>query len=95
MSVEFDFNGTVAVVTGAGGALGSAVATAFAEAGATVAAVDIVEPESEDFLLDPDHERIDVYQADFTDESQVERTIESIVTDHGGIDYLANVAGTW
>jgi NAD(P)-dependent dehydrogenase (short-subunit alcohol dehydrogenase family) len=95
MSVEFEFNGSVAVVTGAGGALGSAISTAFAEAGATVAAVDIVEPESEDFLLDPDHERIDVYQADFTDESQVERTIELIITDHGGIDYLANVAGTW
>ncbi|MFW6018698.1 MAG: SDR family oxidoreductase [Halapricum sp.] len=95
MSVEFDFSDSVALVTGAGGALGSAIATAFAESGATVAAVDIVEPESEDFLLDPAHELIEVYQADFVDESQVRETIETVVDDHGGIDYLANVAGTW
>ncbi|MCU4718320.1 SDR family oxidoreductase [Halapricum hydrolyticum] len=95
MSVEFDFSDSVMLVTGAGGALGSAIATAFAESGATVAAVDIVEPESEDFLLDPDHERIDVYQADFVDETQVSETVEAVVADHGGIDYLANVAGTW
>jgi len=95
MSVEFDFSERVALVTGAGGALGSAIATSLADAGATVAAVDIVEPESEDFLLDPGHEHITVYQADFTDESQVESTVEQVVADHGGIDCLANVAGTW
>jgi len=95
MSITFDFSGRVALVTGAGGALGSAIATGLADAEATVAAVDIVEPESEDFLLDPDHEHIEVYQADFTDESQVAATIEQIVADHGRIDHLANVAGTW
>ncbi|QSG12854.1 Short-chain alcohol dehydrogenase [Halapricum desulfuricans] len=95
MSVEFDFSDSVALVTGAGGALGSAIATAFAESGATVAAVDIVEPESEDFLLDPERDGIDVYQADFTDEEQVSETVEAVVADHGGIDVLANVAGTW
>jgi len=95
MSVTYDFSDDVAVVTGAGGALGSAIATAFADAGATVAAVDIVEPDSEDFLLDPERDPIDVYQGDFTNESDVESVFESIVADHGGIDYLANVAGTW
>jgi NAD(P)-dependent dehydrogenase (short-subunit alcohol dehydrogenase family) len=95
MSVEFDFSGDVALVTGAGGALGSAIASAFADAGATVCAADVVEPESEDFLLEHDREPISVYQADFTDESQVEETVRSIVEDHGGLDYLVNVAGTW
>jgi len=95
MSVEFDFSGDVALVTGAGGALGSAIATTFADAGATVCAADVVEPESEDFLLDHDRDPISVYQADFTDESQVEETIQSVVDDHGGLDYLVNVAGTW
>ena len=95
MSVEFDFSGDVAVVTGAGGALGSAIAEAFAEAGATVCAVDIVEPESEDFLLDPEDPNVDVYQGDFVVESQVASVVADIVDDHGGIDYLANVAGTW
>ena len=95
MSVTFDFSDDVAVVTGAGGALGSAVAAAFADAGATVAAVDIVEPDSEDFLLDPGREAVEVYQGDFTDEREVERVFGEIVADHGGIDHLANVAGTW
>jgi len=95
MSVQFDFTDEVALVTGAGGALGSAVAEAFAGAGATVAAVDIVEPESEDFLLDPDHGSIHVSQGDFTDESDVVDVVDAVVDDHGRIDYLANIAGTW
>jgi NAD(P)-dependent dehydrogenase (short-subunit alcohol dehydrogenase family) len=93
MPVDFDFGGDVVLVTGAGGALGSAVCRAFADAGATVCGADLVTPESEDFLLDP--EVIEFYQGDFTKEEDVEETVESIVDDHGGIDYLVNVAGTW
>jgi NAD(P)-dependent dehydrogenase (short-subunit alcohol dehydrogenase family) len=93
MSVTFDFSGDVVLVTGAGGALGSAVAEAFADAGATVCGADVVEPESEDFLLDPD--RVDFYQGDFTDEDAVSETIEGVVDDHGSLDHLANIAGTW
>jgi len=94
MTVAFDFSGRVAVVTGACGALGSAVATAFAEAGATVAACDIVDIKDDDALLEP-HERIDFYQADFTDEAAVADTMDAIADDHGGIDHLLNIAGTW
>jgi NAD(P)-dependent dehydrogenase (short-subunit alcohol dehydrogenase family) len=93
MSVTFDFSGDVVLVTGAGGALGSAVAEAFADAGATVCAADIVEPESEDFLLDPSV--VSFYQGDFTDEDDVAETIDAVVDDHGSLDYLANIAGTW
>jgi NAD(P)-dependent dehydrogenase (short-subunit alcohol dehydrogenase family) len=94
MSVAFDFSDRVVLVTGVGGALGSAVAEAFLEAGATVCGADLVEQESEDFLLsDPD--RIDFYQGDFTEESQVEQTVSEIVDTHGGLDCLANIAGTW
>ena len=94
MSVAFDFSDQVVLVTGVGGALGSAVAEAFLDAGATVCGADLVEQESEDFLLD-DPDRIDFYQGDFTDESQVERTVSGIVDAHGGLDCLANIAGTW
>jgi NAD(P)-dependent dehydrogenase (short-subunit alcohol dehydrogenase family) len=93
MTVEFDFGGDVVLVTGAGGALGSAVCEAFDDAGATVCGADIVTPDSEDFLLDTDH--VHFYQGDFTDEGAVTDTISAIVDDHGGIDYLANIAGTW
>jgi NAD(P)-dependent dehydrogenase (short-subunit alcohol dehydrogenase family) len=93
MTVEFDFGGDVVLVTGAGGALGSAVCEAFDDAGATVCGADIVTPDSEDFLLDTDH--VHFYQGDFTDEGAVTDTVPAIVDDHGGIDYLANIAGTW
>jgi NAD(P)-dependent dehydrogenase (short-subunit alcohol dehydrogenase family) len=94
MSVSFDFDGTVALVTGASGALGSAVCEGFADAGASVAAADVVEPDDEDAQLDAD-EGVHFYQADFTDESEVERVVSEIVEDHGRLDYLANIAGTW
>ena len=93
MSAEFDFSGDVVLVTGAGGALGSAVCERFAAAGATVCGADVVSPDSEDFLLDP--EVVDFYQGDFTDESQVADVVDGVVDEHGGLDALANVAGTW
>lgn len=93
MTVEFDFGGDVVLVTGVGGALGSAVARAFDEAGATVCGADVVEPDDDEFMLDPD--RLDFYRADFTDEADVERAVDEIVDAHGGIDALCNVAGTW
>jgi NAD(P)-dependent dehydrogenase (short-subunit alcohol dehydrogenase family) len=94
MDVTYDFSDRVAVVTGASGALGSAVCTAFSEAGATVAAVDVVPPDDEDALLDPD-QNVDFYEADLTDEADVDGLVESVVADHGRVDVLANVAGTW
>ncbi|WP_117594968.1 SDR family oxidoreductase [Haloprofundus halophilus] len=94
MTVSFDFSDRVAVVTGASGALGSAVAEAFRDAGATVAACDVVEPSSDDARLDAG-DGIEFYKADFTDEDAVSETMARIADDHGRIDYLANIAGTW
>jgi NAD(P)-dependent dehydrogenase (short-subunit alcohol dehydrogenase family) len=93
MPVDFDFGDSVVLVTGAGGALGSAVCAAFDAAGATVCGADVVSPDDEDFLLDPDV--VDFYQGDFTDEGDVADTVEAVVDDHGGLDALVNVAGTW
>jgi len=94
MTASFDFTDQVAVVTGSCGALGSAVVEAFVDAGATVAACDIVDIDSDDSLLEP-HAGVSFYQADFTDEDAVAETIERIVADHGRIDFLLNIAGTW
>ncbi|WP_128476062.1 SDR family NAD(P)-dependent oxidoreductase [Halorussus pelagicus] len=93
MSVSFDFTDDVALVTGASGALGSAVCTAFADAGATVAAADVVAPD--DAPLDAERDRIDFYEGDFTNEDDVARVVSEVVDTHGGLDYLANIAGTW
>jgi len=94
MDVSFDFTDSVALVTGASGALGSAVCEAFADAGATVAAADVVAPDDDEALLDAG-ESVDFYQGDFTDEREVERVVSTVVDDHGRLDCLANVAGTW
>ncbi|WP_280537935.1 SDR family oxidoreductase [Halopenitus sp. POP-27] len=94
MDVEFDFEDDVTLVTGASGALGSAAAETFDEAGADVVAVNRRAPDHEDALVDPD--AIDrFYRTDCTEEDEVAATVESIVADYGRIDHVLNVAGTW
>jgi len=93
MAVDYDFDGQVVLVTGAAGALGSAVAEAFDAAGATVCAADIVEADGDDVSVDLD--RVHYYQGDFTDEGTVAETVEAVVEAHGRLDALCNIAGTW
>jgi len=90
MTVEFDFDGSVALVTGAAGALGGGVVEAFRAAGATVAAADVVDAGDVEF-----GEGVHYYEGDFTDEADVAETVGTIVDEHGRLDYLANIAGTW
>ena len=94
MHADFDFDGSVALVTGVCGALGSAVARRFDVAGATVCGVDVVDPESDDSQL-ADAETVDYYRTDATDAAEVASTVEAIVDAHGRLDAVANVAGTW
>lgn len=91
--VSFDFEGTVAVVTGAAGSLGSAVVEGFLADGASVAAIDVVA--AAEATAVPDAQQCQYYQCDLTDEPEVSKTFEAIVDDYDGIDVLANIAGTW
>ncbi|MFC4246423.1 SDR family oxidoreductase [Natribaculum luteum] len=93
-TTTFDFDGTVAVITGASGALGSAAVERFREAGATVCAVDVVEPSDDDSMLEVG-DGTQFYGGDLTDEDAVETVIDRVVDDHGRIDHLLNIAGTW
>lgn len=94
MDAEFDFSEDVVVVTGACGALGTAVCEAFLDAGATVAAIDVVDIESDDALLEP-ADGLHFFRTDLTDETIVAETMQGIASRFGGIDALCNVAGTW
>ncbi|HET7325240.1 MAG TPA: SDR family oxidoreductase, partial [Halococcus sp.] len=92
MPTDFDFSEQVVLVTGASGALGSGICEAFQNAGATVCATDLVAPDDDDSLLDAS---VDFYEADFTNESDVERIVSEVVETHGRLDALCNIAGAW
>ncbi|MFB6201192.1 MAG: SDR family oxidoreductase [Halorhabdus sp.] len=93
MAVSFDFDGQVVLITGAGGALGSATAAALRDAGATVCAADVIDPADEAYHLDP--AGVSTYRVDFTDEVAVAGAIDDVIDDHGRLDALVCTAGTW
>jgi NAD(P)-dependent dehydrogenase (short-subunit alcohol dehydrogenase family) len=93
MDVTFDFTDRVALVTGVSGSLGSHVATAFAEAGATVVGTSRSPPEDTD--ADLSDVEIDFRPADLTNEDEVEALVANTLDTHGRIDHLAAIAGTW
>ena len=100
VSTAHDFDGRVVLITGASGALGGGVAKAFADAGATVCGADVAEPDGENGEDETDpfadgRDGVSFYQGDFTDEESVAAVVESVVSDHGSLDYLCNIAGTW
>ena len=93
MEASYDYEESVVLVTGVSGALGGAVAEAFDAAGATVCGADIVAPDDEDALVDP--AAVEFHETDATDEASVEETVEAILDEHGRLDALCNIAGTW
>ncbi len=93
MHIDYDFTDDVILVTGACGALGSAIAEAFSRAGATTCGTDIIPPDDEDAQIDPGV--INYYQGDFMNESDVATVISDVITDHGKLTGLCNIAGTW
>jgi NAD(P)-dependent dehydrogenase (short-subunit alcohol dehydrogenase family) len=88
--LRYDFTGRAAVVTGAAGGMGEAVARGLLTAGGAVAMID-VKPQPDD--LGGFGDRALYAQGDLTDESFVRRTIDAAAMRFGRLDYLANVAG--
>ena len=91
----FDFSGHVALVTGAGGNLGGAVARAFYDAGASLVLADrrpdrlaAVYP-AEQFAP----ARVHIAAADLTDEASVQALVAGALDRFGAIDVLANTVG--
>ena len=91
----FSLAGRVAVVTGGSGAIGSAIATGLAEAGACVAVLargaEGVERTAA-ALAAAGHEALGV-PADVLDATGLERARDAILTRFGSIDVLVNCAG--
>jgi NAD(P)-dependent dehydrogenase (short-subunit alcohol dehydrogenase family) len=88
------FTGKTVVVTGAAGALGSAVAHYFSTQGARIAYIDY----STDLLANTfptqSRDKNNLYlAADLTDRASTASAFATIVTSFGKIDVLANIAG--
>lgn len=91
----FSLEGKVALVTGASYGIGFALASALAEAGATIAFNDINAEFLEKGLAAYKAAGIDArgYIADVTDEAAVQKLVADIERDLGTIDILVNNAG--
>ena len=82
--------GRTAVVTGAAGGMGFAIARALLDAGATVTLVDLEEPGES---LDNEDGRARVARGDVSDPDFVAETVAGAFEASGRLDYLVNAAG--
>ncbi|MFD3698142.1 2,3-dihydro-2,3-dihydroxybenzoate dehydrogenase [Streptomyces sp. NPDC058646] len=85
----------VALVTGAAGGIGLAVARRLAEEGAAVAAVDRDATRLREAVekLTADGLNARAYPADVTSTEQVEAVVDQVETELGPLDFLVNTAG--
>lgn len=83
--------GKVVAVTGAASGIGREIARVFAQAGASVATLDINEAALA--LVAAEH-GCRPYVCDVTDAESVGRTLESLAADHEGLDILVSNAGS-
>jgi NAD(P)-dependent dehydrogenase (short-subunit alcohol dehydrogenase family) len=91
----FDLNGRVALVTGAAGGFGSAMATTFAEAGADLLLVDINKAGLQRVVAEVEGigRRAVSVLCDILDLDQIRAVFDTLDREYGRIDVLANIAG--
>jgi NAD(P)-dependent dehydrogenase (short-subunit alcohol dehydrogenase family) len=89
MTVQFDFSGRTALVTGGVSGIGAAVSQAFATAGATVIACGLTEAEIGAAAADPAFAGITLRQLDVTDRSAVDALVGGL----DRLDFVINSAG--
>jgi 3-oxoacyl-[acyl-carrier protein] reductase len=87
--------GKIALVTGAGGCIGSAVVKRFSEEGATVILSDIKEEGCRKILNEMEGEGRagDIVLADVTKEDDIVALFSTVKERYGRLDILANIAG--
>ena len=88
----FDLKGKTAVITGAAGGLGKAMAEAFAEQGAKIAILDVKNGKQ---TADNIKTKSRFYKLDVTDESAIKDLLKKIKKEFGSIDILVNNAGVF
>ncbi|MBE6581160.1 MAG: SDR family NAD(P)-dependent oxidoreductase [Ruminococcaceae bacterium] len=95
LPLNVDYSGKVVVVTGAGGLICGAMARAFAESGAKVAALDLNEEAVKKLAdeLKAEGYICEGYQANVLDPVCLEEVHQAVVRDLGPCDILVNGAG--
>ncbi|WP_342641490.1 SDR family NAD(P)-dependent oxidoreductase [Rhodoligotrophos ferricapiens] len=86
-------SGKTALVTGAGGAIGSAIVRRLLEEGCNVAATDVNAAALRDLVKAQDSERLRAIEADLATEQGADLAISEAVKHFGGVDLLANALG--
>jgi len=92
----FDLSGRIAVVTGAGGGLGTAICAGLAAFGADVALIDVDREtvEASAAGVEEHGRRALVLEADASDEALVDDAFARVDETFGGVDILVNLAYT-
>jgi NAD(P)-dependent dehydrogenase (short-subunit alcohol dehydrogenase family) len=92
----FDMNGLVAVVTGAGGAMGSIIAEGLAEYGADVVVIGHKNkgriPKTLDTIKSYGKRSLECY-CDVTSQEDVDRTVQAVMNEFGHVDAYINCPG--
>ena len=89
---RFRLDGKVALITGAAGAIGLAIADAFGEAGASVVLADRSDEQLRQ-ATDGSGRRAESVAFDVTDPAAVTAAVDAVVARHGRLDILVNNAG--
>jgi 2-dehydro-3-deoxy-D-gluconate 5-dehydrogenase len=90
---KFSLNGKVAIVTGAARGLGQGISIGLAEAGADVAAVDVIDVKETVEKVRGLGRKACAVQADLSKTADIPRIIETAVGELGSVDILVNNAG--
>jgi NAD(P)-dependent dehydrogenase (short-subunit alcohol dehydrogenase family) len=93
MSHEFD--GKIALVTGAAGGIGQASALAFAARGASVVLCDVADPSDTVAKVQGLGVKALAVETDVADSAAVRNAIDSAIATFGRLDYAHNNAGTY
>jgi cyclopentanol dehydrogenase len=85
--------GKIALITGAARGIGAATARLFVQNGYTVAAVDVLDPESRPPTGESGTGEYRFFSCDVANEAEVKSLVDTVVADYGRIDVLVNIAG--
>ncbi len=95
--MDINLTGKTAVITGGLKGIGAAIAEEFAKSGANIAVISRTVTKEKKSELNEFYSglgaKAEFYECDVADYEKCEKTVETIISDFGGIDILVNNAG--